>query len=157
MASSYLCNLFIMSFYNLWYILIAAVTDFKVAFKDFMFVVCWNEMSVNCKNIFARFLFTFKLKPNYLKQIIFCVLLLVLFCCKFGCMYFNFNLQPQLFSASSLSEFDCSNISMFEEFLDDLSLMVWVRCLMISGGWFDEVLTYVKLSFGFLRSVSISF
>ena len=49
---------------------------------------CIGNEWVNCKNIFATFAFTFKLKGG-LNQMIFHILL-VLFCCKFGCMYFSF-------------------------------------------------------------------
>ena len=39
MALLYLCNFLIRSFYNLWYILSAAVTDFNgVTVKDFMYI-----------------------------------------------------------------------------------------------------------------------
>ena len=113
----------------------------------------WGKcVPINYKNIFATFVFTFKLKGG-LNQIIFCVLLLVLFCLSFlvllGCVHFSFALWPHFFSASSWSGFDCSNISALEEFLDNFSLMVWVRCFIICGGWFDELLIYVRLSFNF--------
>ena len=41
----------------------------------------------------------------------------------------------------------CSMISALEEFLDNLSLMVSIKCLIICGGWFGELLSYVKLLF----------
>ena len=89
-----------------------------------------KRVSINCKNIFAKFVLTSRLKDG-LNQIIFRFFLLVLFFCKFDCMYCSFALKTHLFSATSLFGFDCSNVSSLE---DNFSVMVSVRCSEICGG-----------------------
>ena len=88
--------------------------------------------SFNCKNLFATFIFIFKLKVG-LNQVIFRVFLLLLFCCKFGCLYCCFALQPHFFGALSQSGCDYLNILALEEYLDNLPLIVWVRWFVTDG------------------------
>ena len=84
-------------------------------------------MSIDCKNIFAKFVFTFNLRRG------------------FFCYYFPANL------ISCIAVLVCNHIFsvLLEQFLDNLSLVVCVRFLMICGEWFDELLIYVTLSFVF--------
>ena len=79
-----------------------------------------------------------------------CRFLLTLLCSWLGGIYISFIVCPHFFRASSYSNLVLLNISALEEVLDNLSLIIFVSCFLICGGWFDDTSIYVNLLFGFL-------
>ena len=79
-----------------------------------------------------------------------CSFRLTLFCSGLGGVYISFVVYPHFFSASSYSNLMLLNISALEEFRDNLSLIIFVSCFLICGGWFDATSIYINLSFGYL-------
>ena len=72
-------------------------------------------------------------------------------------LYGNFAEYPLTESASSYFAFDFLDISWLDEFFHSLSSIEFGICLIICGGWFDEVWTYNNLSYGFLNGLYVSF
>ena len=106
--------------------------------------------SIKFKNIFATLVDTSKLNGGLNQMILRCRFLLTLFCSWLGGVYVSFVVCPHFFSASSYSNLVLLNISALEEFRDNLSLIIFVSCFLICGGWFDDTSMYINLSFGFL-------
>ena len=79
-----------------------------------------------------------------------CSFRLTLFCSGLGWVYVSFVVYPHFFSASSYSNLMLLNLSALEEFHDNLSLIIFVSCFLICGGWFDATSIYINLSFGYL-------
>ena len=67
-----------------------------------------------------------------------CRFLLTLFCSWLGGVYVSFVVCPHFFSASSYSNLVLLNISALKEFRDNLSLIIFVSCFLICGGWSDD-------------------
>ena len=109
-----------------------------------------NCFSIKFKNIFARLVDTSKLNGGLNQMILRCRFLLTLFCSWLGGVYVSFVVCPHFFSASSYSNLVLLNISALEEFRDNLSLIIFVSCFLICGGWFDDTSLCINLSFGFL-------
>ena len=103
-------------------------------------------LSTNCRNVLAMFVETVLLYGG-LNQIIFRFLFL---CFISRMLKWRFSENPLRFSSSSYSGFALSKVSLFAELLDRRSLIDWGNCLITCHGWFDEVLMYNNLSFGFL-------
>ena len=98
----FICNFFILSFYNLWHILCTAGTDLNdVTIEGFMKLFAGGKcVSISWIKFLAMFVLMRKLN-GWLDQTIFHLLVLVLFCSKSGCMYWSVALRPHVFSASS--------------------------------------------------------
>ena len=79
-----------------------------------------------------------------------CSFRLTLFFSGLGGVYVSFVVYPHFFSASSYSNLMLLNISALDEFRDNLSLIIFVSCFLICGGWFDATSIYINLSFGYL-------
>ena len=62
-------------------------------------------------------------------------------------------LYPMVFNAVSYSTSDAWKIYAFEEFLDNLLLIVFGNFFIVSGGWFEFPLIYRSLSLGFLQGL----
>ena len=106
--------------------------------------------SIKSKNISATLDGTSKLNDGLNQTILRCPFLLMLFCSWLGRAYVSFVACPHFFSASSYSNLVLLNISALEEFRDNLSLIIFVSCFLICGGWFDDTSMYINLSFGIL-------
>ena len=79
-----------------------------------------------------------------------CRFLLTLFCSWLGGVYVSFLVCPHFFSASSCSNLVLLNTSALEEFHGILSLIIFVNCFLICGGWFVDISMYINLFFIFL-------
>ena len=104
--------------------------------------------SIKFKNIFATLVDTSNDGLN--QMILRCRFLLTLFCSWIGVVYVSIVVCPHFSSASSYSNLVLLNISALEEFRDNLSLIIFVSCFLICGGWFDDTSMYINLSFYFL-------
>ena len=91
-----------------------------------------------------------KLIDGLIQMVLRCLFLLTLFCSWLGGVYVCIVVCPQFFRASSYSNLVLLNISALEEFCDNLSLIIFVSCFLICGGWFDDTWMYINLSFSFL-------
>ena len=101
-------------------------------------------LSTNFKNILAIFFDTFWLYGG-LNQIIFlCLLIVFLLVGAVESLEVCSVLKPLLLNASSYWCFDSLKISLLDEFLDNLSLMVVLSCFKICGGWLDKTSIYLS-------------
>ena len=83
---------------------------------------------------------------------------LFFFLCSFRALYFRFTfLYPLPFKAFSYSGLAELKTCLLQELLVNLSSTESGRCLIISGGWFEEIWMYIKLSFGFLQGLYVLF
>ena len=111
----------------------------------------WEKgFSIKFDNIFVTLVDTSKLIDGLIQMVLRCLFLLTLFCSWLGGVYVSIVVCPQFFSASSYSNLVLLNISALEEFCDNLSLIIFVICFLICGGWFDDTWMYINLSFSFL-------
>ena len=97
------------------------------------------------KKVFDTSVLTFLLNDG-LNQIMFRFLclffLLFLFALFSWHLYSNFVLYPDFDKASSYPPFTELNISLLDEFRDNLSSIEFGNCFNIPGGWFEEVWIY---------------
>ena len=106
--------------------------------------------SMKFKNIFDMLVDTSKLNGGLNQMTLRCRFLLTLFCSWLGGVYVSFIVCPHFFSASWYSNLVFLNISALEEFRGNLSLIIFVSCHLICGGWFDDTSMYINWSLGFL-------
>ena len=76
--------------------------------------------------------------------------LATLFCSWLGGVYVSFVVCLHFFNPSSYSNLVLLNISTLEESRDNPSLIIFVSCFLICGGWFDDPSLYINWSSGFL-------
>ena len=106
--------------------------------------------SIKFKNIFATLVDTSKLNGGLNQMILRCRFLATLFCSWLGGVYVSFVVCLHFFNPSSYSNLVLLNISTLEESRDNPSLIIFVSCFLICGGWFDDPSLYINWSSGFL-------
>ena len=106
--------------------------------------------SIKFKNIFVTLVDTSKLNGGLNQMILRCRFLATLFCSWLGGVYVSFVVCLHFFNPSSYSNLVLLNISTLEESRDNLSLITFVSCFLICGGWFDNTSLCFNVSFGFL-------
>ena len=106
--------------------------------------------SIKFKNISATLVGTSKLNGGLNQMILRFPFLLMLFCSWLGGVYVSFVVCPNFLSNSSYSNLVLLNISALKQFRDSLSVIIFVSCFVICGGWFDDTSMYINLSIGFL-------